>query len=436
MEEMKQLAMTLMQCKSFKERQERLSDSLDHLSFNYPDLYTVWFREMKRRELESNDPNKIIKWLSNPSSKSFVKLHEALMLVKNNNIMAKEEYMNNLRRMLNQTIENGTNIEAAVKICHLIEKSTNLSIIHENLKHLIRQVNQLNKSQRHMPTETLTGNFWTNHFKSPQVDPFERFNFQSAQHVNTPVWPNVLQPTNLNKSIPAGLPHFSMECFGYNHLEMIAKTNGATILGDSQSLIDLTILNQEMDGAVAKWLHYLKLHKYQWFFNSLSYLEIVFIDEDNIDDFIAKVNKNSITKGAQKKICISTKTLRDRPQKLNNLLLALDLEVTPNELCEFMSYMRDILHYPIPNKHCVVGDQLQQDIVLVMEKLLNQLLEKLGMVRSLVAQSLLGMSINKYLECVLLIIGNQTFMKQQIEKSLMFAETLKYKVHRMPRNFN
>lgn len=428
---MKQLAITLMQCKSFKERQERLSEALDHLSFNHPDLYTVWFREMKKRELESNDPNKITKWLNNPSSKSFVKLHEALLLVKNNNIMAIEEYIKNLKCMLNQTIENGTNIDVAVKICHLIEKSTKLTIVHENLKHLIHQVNQLNKrSQRHMPTE----NIWTNHFKSPQVDPFQQFNTQPAQHMNTPVWPNVLQPTDL-KSV-SGLPHFSMECFGYNHLEMIAKTNRAAILGDSQSLVDLTIINQEMDGAVAKWLHYLKLHKYQWFFNSLSYLEIEFIDEDNIDDFIAKVNKNSITKGAQRKICISTKTLRDRPQKLNDLLLALDLEVTPNELCEFMSYMRDILHYPIPNKNCVVGDQLQQDIVLVMEKLLNQLLEKLGMVRSLIAQSLLGMSINKYLECILLIIGNQTFMKQQIDKSLLFAETLKYKVQRMPRNFN
>ena len=116
---------------------------------------------------------------------------------------------------------------------------------------------------------------------------------------------------------------FLVECFGYNHLEMIAKTNMATTLRDPQSLIDLTILNQEMDGAVAKWLHYLKLHKYQWFFNNLSYLEIEFIDEDNIDDFIAKVNKNSITKGAQKKICLSTKTLRDRTQKLNNLLLVI-----------------------------------------------------------------------------------------------------------------
>lgn len=72
------------------------------------------------------------------------------------------------------------------------------------MKYLIHQVNQLNKSsQRHMPTEK----FWTNHFKSPQVDPFQQFNIQPAQHINTPVWPNVLQPTNL-KSV-SGLPHFS-----------------------------------------------------------------------------------------------------------------------------------------------------------------------------------------------------------------------------------
>jgi len=114
-----------------------------------------------------------------------------------------------------------------------------------------------------------------------------------------------------------------VECFGYNHLEMIAKTNRVTTLGDPQLLTDLTILDQEMDGAVAKWLHYLKLHKYQWFFDGLSYLEIELIDEDNIDDFIAKVNKNSITKGAQKKICLSTKALRDRSKKLNNLSLVI-----------------------------------------------------------------------------------------------------------------
>lgn len=212
--------------------------------------------------------------------------------------------------------------------------------IFRNLKHLIHQVNHLNNSQRQMPKETLTGNCLPNYFRPP----LRPFDVRPTQQPNTVVWPNILQPTNL-KSAP-GLPHFKsknhsltklnitifnydvqlvflVECFGYNHLEMIATTNRFTTLDDPQSLNDLTILHQEMDGAVAKWLHYLKLHKYQWFFNSLSYLEIEFIDEDNIDDFIAKVNKNSITKGAQKKICLSTKTLRDRSQKLNNLSLVI-----------------------------------------------------------------------------------------------------------------
>ncbi|XP_025209115.1 uncharacterized protein LOC112604349 [Melanaphis sacchari] len=434
MAEMKQLATKLMQCKSFKERQGRLSESLDHLSFEYPDIYIILYREIKRRELESNDPNKITKWLSNPTQKSYIKLHESLMMVKKNNIMAKEELIYNLSSMLNQTIENGANLKAALKICHLIEKSTNLKIFQDDLKHLISQVNQLNNTQRHMKKEFLKEKIWKNNFKTSQTDPFQRFSFQSAQQQHSRVWKNVMQPTNLKSDYVQ--PHFSMECYGYDHLEMIANVNSAIAMNNSPTFINLTIINQEMDGIVAKWLYYLKLHKYQWFFNSLSYLEIISIDEDNIDDFIAKVNKNFITKGAQKKICISTKMLRDRPQKFNYLLLALDLEVTPSELCEFMSYMRDILHYPIPNKNCVVDDQLQQDIVLIMGKFLSQLLEKLSMTNYLVAQSLVGMSINKYLESALLITGNQIFTKQQIDTTLMFAETLKYKVHRIPKNFN
>lgn len=102
---------------------------------------------------------------------------------------------------------------------------------------------------------------------------------------------------------------------------MRATDNKYPTFDVAQTLPNLTILNQEMDGAVMKWLHYMKLHKYKWFFNSLSYLEIEFIDEDNIEGFITKVNKNSIRKGAQNKICISTKKLRDRPKKLCDLLM-------------------------------------------------------------------------------------------------------------------
>lgn len=106
---------------------------------------------------------------------------------------------------------------------------------------------------------------------------------------------------------------------------MIATADKRPTFDASQIFSKLTIVNQEMDEVVAKWLHYLKLHKYQWFFNELSYLEIEFIDEDNIDGFISKVNKNAITKGAQRKICISTKTLRGRKQKFQHLLMVISI---------------------------------------------------------------------------------------------------------------
>lgn len=130
MDGIKQLAMMLMKCKSFKERKRYVNESLDNLSYEYPDLYSLLFREMKKRELEANDPNKITKWLSTTPN-SYLKLHEALMLVKNHNLIAKEEYLNTIRYMLCQTIKNKTNIDVAVKICFLIEKSSHLKIIYE-----------------------------------------------------------------------------------------------------------------------------------------------------------------------------------------------------------------------------------------------------------------------------------------------------------------
>lgn len=111
----------------------------------------------------------------------------------------------------------------------------------------------------------------------------------------------------------------SVKCFDNNHLEMVVAAHRYSTLDDQ------TIVNQDMDGAFAKWLNFCKLKRYQWFFNSLSYLEIVLIDEKNIEKFVAKVNKNSTEKNyikdcIQKKICAETKALRYRPIKLNNLI--------------------------------------------------------------------------------------------------------------------
>lgn len=125
-----QLVKLITQYRSLKDQQERMSDLLDHLSFDYVDFYTLLRREIKKREVESNDPNKITKWLSYSNPSALLKLHEALLLVKNNNIIAQKVYLNNIQIMLYQTIINRTNIEVAVKICCLIEKSPHLKIIH------------------------------------------------------------------------------------------------------------------------------------------------------------------------------------------------------------------------------------------------------------------------------------------------------------------
>lgn len=128
-EEMKLFAKSLMKCKSYKERQNRLSESIDQLSFNYSEVCTLLYKEMKRREIESNNPYKM--YFSFESSDCFVKLHEGLLLVKNNNIMAKDKYMEHLKNMLDQTIDHGVNIDKTLKICRLIEKSPHLKSIYK-----------------------------------------------------------------------------------------------------------------------------------------------------------------------------------------------------------------------------------------------------------------------------------------------------------------
>jgi len=74
------------------------------------------------------------------------------------------------------------------------------------LKHLISKVNKLKNAQHYIKKETSTENIWKNNYKNPQIDPFQRFTFQSAQQ-HSRVWKNVLQPTNIKFAHVQ--PHFS-----------------------------------------------------------------------------------------------------------------------------------------------------------------------------------------------------------------------------------
>lgn len=113
----------------------------------------------------------------------------------------------------------------------------------------------------------------------------------------------------------------------------------------------------------------------------------------------------------------------------------LDGDISSMQLTEYILTVRELLELPIPNKHCVNNVELQNDLVLLMRKCLYQLLRELGATKYLVSASFLGTSINKYLECTLMIIANQLFMKDHIESTVMYAETLKEKVLMMDRDF-
>lgn len=109
------------------------------------------------------------------------------------------------------------------------------------------------------------------------------------------------------------------ESYANEHLEEVKIAHRNSILENP------TIVTQDIDGIFAKWLTTFNFGEYQWFFNGLSYLEIMLIEEKNIENAIAKVNKmcnttHVIPRLIQKEICIMTKALKNRSVKIKNII--------------------------------------------------------------------------------------------------------------------
>lgn len=131
MEETKQLTRVLMNKRSYKDRNDLLREMLDYFSFEFSDCYSLLVGEIRKREVQNNNPYLIIKWIRNSMKKSFIKLNESLLLVRPNNYTAKELHTANVTCMLNDTIEQGINVDAALKICNTIRDSTHLRDVYE-----------------------------------------------------------------------------------------------------------------------------------------------------------------------------------------------------------------------------------------------------------------------------------------------------------------
>ena len=120
-----------MNLKNYENRHEKLMEMLDYLSFEFSDCYSLLVREILKREKKYNNPNCITEWINTSSKKSIINLHEALLLVRPYNVTVKERHIENVTRMLNQTIERDVNIKEALKICDVISHSEHLADVNK-----------------------------------------------------------------------------------------------------------------------------------------------------------------------------------------------------------------------------------------------------------------------------------------------------------------
>ncbi|KAF0761158.1 Uncharacterized protein FWK35_00013022, partial [Aphis craccivora] len=123
-EEMKQLARTLINTKTMKERQDMFKEILDYLSFEFSDCYSVFVRGVKKRVNENNNPLLISKWQYISSESSIIKPREEMLQRQTDNIVC----------MLNQMTKQYIDTIETQKICDMINRIKLLTSVYKRMR--------------------------------------------------------------------------------------------------------------------------------------------------------------------------------------------------------------------------------------------------------------------------------------------------------------
>lgn len=113
--------------------------------------------------------------------------------------------------------------------------------------------------------------------------------------------------------------------------------------------------NQPSMKSIMSWLKSLRLHKYSWVFNNLTYEQMLRLDDDMLETI-------GITKGARHKILLSIAKLKDR----STMLTELETEVMNGaDLNAALKKVKSVLQSPL---QIAKGEDLPAQIVRVMGK--------------------------------------------------------------------
>ncbi|CAG9820185.1 unnamed protein product [Phaedon cochleariae] len=140
---------------------------------------------------------------------------------------------------------------------------------------------------------------------------------------------------------------------------------GITGLQSSRSetrLEDLKLMNNlPAMKSIISWLKSLRLHKYSWVFNNLTYSQMINLTEETLQDI-------GITKGARHKILLSINKLRER----STMLTELETEVMNGcDLNIALKKLKGVLQSPL---QISLGEDLPLQFTKVMGKVCTQIL--------------------------------------------------------------
>ncbi|CAH1731767.1 unnamed protein product [Aphis gossypii] len=139
-----------------------------------------------------------------------------------------------------------------------------------------------------------------------------------------------------------------------------------------------TIVAENMEEPILKWLITKKLQTHYWFFKTLSFFEIQNINPSNIEKFIkrSKVDK-IIVMADQLEMCCSLKKIKERPVSLLAILIYLrENKVDPELFAKVViPFIVEILQFPVADERCIPGDILNQYVIVIWQHLLLEIMK-------------------------------------------------------------
>lgn len=134
----------------------------------------------------------------------------------------------------------------------------------------------------------------------------------------------------------------------------LQSSSSETCLQDLQTMNNLPIMKN-----IVSWLKSLRLHKYSWVFNNLTYEQMLNLTEESLHAI-------GITKGARHKLLISIAKLKER----SLMLTELETEVmNGGDLLNALKKLKSVLQSPL---QVTVGEDLLSQFVKVMGKGTNK----------------------------------------------------------------